>query len=163
MSMLCFHPGPGFFLEIDEVGRKRFQSAYDRTYVDPGIDASATDADPGAIQSFKEESDINNIMKDVQTTGATNWLATRPGTFEDVTGVDFQTCMDTTLRAQEAFDDLPSSVRDRFQNNPVAFLDFVHDPANADELVRMGLREPAAAPAAVSPSPLSPVTGSTAS
>lgn len=152
MSMLC--PSPSLVLFVDEMGRTRFQSAYDRTYVDPGINAGPTDEFPGAVQSFAEECDINNIMRDIQTTGATHWLTTRPGTYEDVTGLDFQTAMDQTVRATEAFNDLPSSIRDRFQNNPAAFLDFVHDPANGEELVRMGLREPPApAPSPVTPPP----------
>lgn len=157
MSMLC--PSAGLVLFVDELGRTRFQSAYDRTYVDPGIDASATDDSPGAVQEFKEESDINNIMRNVQLTGATDWLNNMAGTYEDVTGVDFQTCMDQTMRAQEAFDALPSSIRDRFQNNPVAFLDFVHDPGNADEMVRLGLREPVPTAAPASATAGAPTAG----
>lgn len=107
-----------------------------------GIDASATEESPGAIQSFKDECDINNIMLNVQRSGAAAWLAEKAGTFADVTGMDFQTSMDLIINAQEAFDALPSHVRDRFANDPSRFLDFVHDKGNQDELVRLGLADP---------------------
>lgn len=120
-----------------------------------GVDASASPENgPGAIQSYREECDINNIMGEVERSGAAQWLATREGTFEDVTGVDFQSAMDTIVRAQEAFDDLPATVRDRFANDPARFLDFVHDPKSERELVEMGLakaRAPVPAPEAAPP------------
>lgn len=112
------------------------------------IDASASDDSPGAIQSFKEECDINNIMLDVVRQGTTEWLSRREGTYEDVTGIDFQSAMDTVIRAQEAFDDLPADLRDRFSNDPERFLNFVHDPKSADELLRLGLRNPPPPPPA---------------
>ena len=116
------------------------------------IDASATDESPGAIQAFKDECDINNIMLDVVRQGTTEWLSRREGTYEDVTGVDFQSCMDTVLRAQQAFDDLPADLRDRFANDPERFLNFVHDPRSAEEMLRLGLRNPPPAP----PAPVAP-------
>lgn len=110
------------------------------------IDASATDDDPGAVQSFAEECDINNIMRDVQNIGMTDWINARRGTYEDITVTDFQECMDTIIRAQEAFEELPSGVRDRFANDPVKFLDFVHTEGNEAELVKLGLTNPSPKP-----------------
>lgn len=120
-----------------------------------GIDAGPTDDFPGAIQSFKEEADINNIMRGIQRTGATDWLNNKAGTFEDVSGMEFQTAMDQILRAQEAFDALPSSVRDRFNNNPETFLNFFHAPGNQEELYRLGLAVRPVAPTDL-PTPTAP-------
>lgn len=107
------------------------------------LDASPDDVNgEGAVQSFKEECDINNIMRKFQRTGMLEWLNTHDGEFADVTGVNFENAMETILRAQSMFDDLPSSVRDRFGNNPAAFFDFVHDPGNVDELRKLGLARP---------------------
>lgn len=145
------------------VGRKHdgFRVAYGPKLVIE-LDATESDLDPGAIQSYKDQVDINNVMAQMARTGATEWLNHRQGTFEDVTGIDFQTCMDTLLRAQGAFDDLPSNIRNRFQNNPALFLDYVHDPANREEMYSLGLAvrpevsvaPPVAAPAA----PVAPVS-----
>lgn len=107
-----------------------------------GIDASESERDPGAVQSFREECDINNIMADVQQVGMASWMMAHAGTFEDVTGLDFQSCMDQIVRAQEAFDDLPAAVRDRFANDPAKFLDFLGSEANREEAVKLGLVNP---------------------
>lgn len=139
-----------------------FVTAFGPTLSDEvGVDASASEENgPGAVQSYRDECDINNIMGDVERSGAAQWLATREGTFEDVTGVDFQSAMDTIVRAQEAFEDLPSNVRDRFANDPARFLDFVHDEKNRAEMVALGLaREPVVPPVvppSVPPSPEKP-------
>jgi hypothetical protein len=40
------------------------------------------------------------------------------------------------------FEDLPSSIRSRFENQPSQFLDFVHDENNLQEMQQMGLLNP---------------------
>lgn len=113
-----------------------------------GIDRNAVDQDDsegdqgGAVQSFKEECDINNIMAKFQRTGALEWVQKYEGQYGDVTGVTFESAMQTVMKAQEMFDDLPSSVRDRFANNPAAFLEFLGDEGNRAEAERLGLVVP---------------------
>lgn len=130
-----------------------FRTAYGPSLRTVVIDAGPTEESPGAVQEFRDECDINNIMLDVGKLGYTDWLNARQGSYEDVTDVDFRSAMDTVLRAQEAFDALPSEVRDRFANSPERFLAACHDPAMADELVRLGLREPPVPPVPPSPPP----------
>ena len=43
------------------------------------------------------------------------------------------------MLAQEQFAALDAAVRSRFDNDPAKFLEFTADPANADEMVKMGL------------------------
>ena len=43
------------------------------------------------------------------------------------------------IEAKNNFDSLPLEVRKRFNYDPSAFLDFVDNPENLDELVAMGL------------------------
>lgn len=93
----------------------------------------------GAVQSFREECDINRIMAKYQVTGTVTWLSKHAGQYADVTGVDFSSAMETVVRAQEMFDDLPSSVRDRFANDPSRFFDFMQDDGNLEEMVKLGL------------------------
>lgn len=118
------------------------------------LHAEANDEDgQGAVQSFKDECDINNIMRKFQRTGMLDWINTYDGEFADVTGITFEASMNTILKAQEMFDDLPSTVRDRFANNPALFFDFVHDPKNLDELRNLGLAKPAPLAPAVPATP----------
>ncbi|MCY1437124.1 scaffolding protein [compost metagenome] len=96
-------------------------------------------------QSFKEEADINTIMARYQSTGEMPVLNGVQGQWLDVTEMDFQTHMDFILDAQQLFDQLPSAIRDRFGNDPGAFLGFTSDPENRLEMARMGLLTPEAA------------------
>lgn len=59
------------------------------------------------------------------------------GDFSDAQ--QFQDMMDTVVKAQEAFDMLPATVRDRFDNNPKELIAFVNDEDNLDEAIEMGL------------------------
>lgn len=93
----------------------------------------------GAKQSFKEECDINTI---VQRFGLgysipENHRVPEYGDFTNIT--DFQTAMNATARAREAFEQLPAEIRTKFGNDPAAYVDFCIDPDNKKELKKMGL------------------------
>lgn len=90
-------------------------------------------------QQFKDECDINKIMKRFGVTGEVpmNIRPVLPDDYNDV--FDFQTAMNTVRRAQEAFMKMPSGIRARFQNNPQVFTEFFSDPENRQEAEKMGL------------------------
>lgn len=93
-------------------------------------------------QSFKEECDINNIIKQYSVTGIWNHINERfqQGTFTDLPDpLDFQQSLEIAKQAGEAFASLPSSVRARFENDPGQFLEFMANPANQEEAIRLGL------------------------
>jgi phage internal scaffolding protein len=104
------------------------------------------------MQSFKDECDINVIMSRYQKTGIIDHVSRYQGSYEDVTEFfDYRDSLDRVRAADLAFSTLPSSIRLRFDNSPAAFLDFVSDASNQDEMRKMGLipaEPPAAAPAA---------------
>lgn len=91
-------------------------------------------------QQFKDECDINVIMKRYQNTGVLeNVRDARNARFADVTSYDFQNAMDILADARTAFEELPASIRDRFNNDPAELLDFVHDKDNQEEAADLGL------------------------
>lgn len=91
-------------------------------------------------QQFKEESDVNNIIKKYQQTGQVTHLARNPGIYADVSGItDYQESMEKVTRAREAFDALPARIRDRFQNNPQAMLEHLQNPEKLEENIKLGL------------------------
>lgn len=90
-------------------------------------------------QSFKDESDINTIMARYQSTGEMPVLNEMQGQWLDVTEMDFQAHMDFIIDAQNLFDQLPSALRDRFGNDPGAFLGFCSEESNREEMARLGL------------------------
>lgn len=107
-------------------------------------------------QSFKDESDINTIMQRYQSTGEMPYLNEGTAQWLDATGHDFQAHMDFVLDAQQLFDELPSAIRDRFGNDPAAFLNFTSDPDNTVEIAKMGLLTPETADAILNPVPVPP-------
>lgn len=92
-----------------------------------------------AVQSAKDECDINTIVRRFGLTGKVP-VGLRAPTYDDFSGIgDFHTCMNALAVAHEAFDQLPSNIRDRFNNDPGSFVDFCSDESNRDEAVKLGL------------------------
>lgn len=95
-----------------------------------------------AIQSQKDEADINTIIKNFGVTGMVNVPAVLPS-YGDFEGIDdYRTALEAVQSAQNAFAALPSNVRERFHNDPGAFLEFVENPDNLGALREMGLANP---------------------
>lgn len=125
----------------------RLPFAYD---VDAASDESAiTCEDPSlAVQSERDECDINTI---VYRFGLGHPLpqGVRTPTYGDFVGVsDYQSALHAIMEADEAFYSMPAEVRKRFNNEPAAFVEFCSDPANLDEMRKLGLAVP------LEPSPL---------
>lgn len=125
---------------------------YDGPEFDPGCDCS-TDPYTGeelvsaTKQSFAEECDINNIMRRYESTGTIDHVNRREPHFGDFTDVpSYHEALEIARSAEAAFAALPSSVRDRFGNDPGKLMEFLADPANRDEAIELGLidRPPAA-------------------
>lgn len=103
-------------------------------------------------QSEAPACDINNIMKKYEKTGILEHRNTFEGKYGDFTDapMDYHESMNSVLAAQQMFSSLPSKIRSRFGNDPGAFVDFVGNPENIEELQKMGLAkapEPVSEPA----------------
>lgn len=107
-------------------------------------------------QSFKDECDINNVMNRYLSTGEVPVLNERAPQYLDVTGIEFQEKMEFIAGAKTLFQELPSSIRNRFQNDPAQFLDFCSQKKNRPEMAEMGLLSDEAAAVYINPPPLSP-------
>ncbi len=90
-------------------------------------------------QSFTKECDINNIMAKYQKTGAIDHVNKHEASYGFATSHDFQSALETIRTGQTMFDELPSSIRTKFENDPAKFLDFVQDNKNQAEMVELGL------------------------
>ncbi len=90
-------------------------------------------------QSFRDECDINLIMGKYQKTGALSHFNKFSGSYGFATSEDFSSAMRTVTMAQDMFDHLPSSIRNRFANDPAQFLEFVQVADNRDEAIELGL------------------------
>ena len=97
-----------------------------------------TTGDSRTKQNFKNECDVNNILKNYNKTGVMpeNF---NPGEYRDLDGTDYQEYMQTVASANSMFEELPSALRKRFKNDPAQLLSFVHDDKNVAEAHNLGL------------------------
>ncbi|AXH73808.1 MAG: internal scaffolding protein [Microviridae sp.] len=93
-------------------------------------------------QEFKEECDINTLMAKYQSTGEMPCINQTAPQYLDVSAIDYQECMEFVAGAQSLFNELPSSLRNRFDNSPAQFLDFTSNPENYAEMSKLGLLKP---------------------
>jgi len=90
-------------------------------------------------QSFTKECDINNIMRKYQKTGAIDHVNKHEASYGYATSDDFTASMEIVARGKTMFEELPSSIRTKFENDPAKFLDFVQDEENTKEMQELGL------------------------
>lgn len=101
-----------------------------------------------AIQSQKDEADINVLVKRFGITGQLPQAIRLPeyGDFEGVS--DYRSAIEAVRAAEASFMQVPSEIRARFHNDPGAFASFCEDASNLPQLREWGLAPtPPAAPA----------------
>lgn len=107
-----------------------------------GVPTGELEADPGVTQqSFRDEVDINEIVRRFGLTGSLpeNFRPPMVGDFTNV--VDFQSALNAVIAAREAFEQMPGELRARFANDPQRLIDFLGDEKNRDEALKLGLLE----------------------
>lgn len=95
-------------------------------------------------QCFKDECDINNILKKYKNVMGVEYLSQfntfAGGQFGDFSGIqDYRSALDKVNQAKSFFDSLPATVRRQFSNDAAQFLDFAADPNNRSALEAMGI------------------------
>jgi phage internal scaffolding protein len=104
-----------------------------------------------AQQHFKDECDINNILRQFNITGLLPEAPLSPR-YGDFTGIsDYHTALNQVIAAEDEFMSLPATIRARFENNPAQLIEFLDNDQNYDEAVKLGLvnNKPAEMPQAV--------------
>lgn len=121
----------------------RFRTQYDEDY-NSSVFAAEIGEDENLVQQhMRDECDVNVIMARYQKTGDISHLGQIAGEYGDFSDVfDYKSGLDRIYAAQDLFLELPSSIRDKFQNDPAKFIDFAQNPENQQELRDMGLAPP---------------------
>ena len=92
-------------------------------------------------QSFKDECDVNNIIAKFNKTGQISHLTKRQGQYADVANIpDLHTASIQVQEAGQAFKDLPAILRKKFNHDPINMIEYLQDPANDEEAVKLGLK-----------------------
>ncbi|QCS36216.1 minor capsid protein [Capybara microvirus Cap1_SP_163] len=111
-------------------------------YVRPPVVVSPSGGVSMTEQQFKNDCDINNIIQRFQQ-GQMPCRVRSDGSYGDFSNLgDFATNLSMVEEAKSRFQALPSALRDRFGNSPQTFFNWVLDPSNKDECIRLGLRVP---------------------
>lgn len=89
--------------------------------------------------SYKDETDIKNILKKYGRTGMLPIMKDEAlyGDFSDVPS--YQEAQNIIIKANDQFNNLSSDLRKRFDNDPAKFLAFCGDEKNLDEMRALGL------------------------
>jgi phage internal scaffolding protein len=123
---------------------------YDMSVVsdETGVDCFALGGPSMTQQHFRDECDINTIVRRFGLTGELPSGLQAP-VYADFEGVmDYHTALNAVLDADSAFMELPAHVRARFANDAGAFVDFCSDDRNRAEAEKLGLVFPKAEPPA---------------
>jgi len=95
-------------------------------------------------QSFVESCDINTIMAKYQRTGMVDHVAIHGPRYGDFNGIEFHQAQNIVAQGQTMFNELPSSIREKFEHDPSKFLDYVNgidENTSHQELYEMGLTQ----------------------
>lgn len=98
-------------------------------------------------QQFKDETDVNLIIKKYKKTGEFSHVSKKVGQYVDVSSVtDYLSMRQQVIDAENAFMELPSDIRKRFRNSPHELIVFLNNEQNYDEAVKLGLIDEKPAP-----------------
>ena len=114
----------------------KFRTAYGEK-----LKVTLTTNDARTEQCHKDECDINKIIAKYDKTGVLTHVNTFEAKYEDLTGLDYQTMLNTVAAANSMFEGLPSKIRNQFDNDPQKFITFMDDENNNEAMYEMGLKE----------------------
>tara|TARA_B100000965_G_C19582630_1_gene754311 strand:+ start:1988 stop:2446 length:459 start_codon:yes stop_codon:yes gene_type:complete len=94
-------------------------------------------------EQFAEESEINNIIRSHDRNGVIEHINRGNAIYADFSGItDFSDALEQIREAQQEFQNIPSEIREKFQNDAGQFFKFASNPDNLDEMRQMGLANP---------------------
>jgi len=102
--------------------------------------AFATKGESMTQPQHAAECDINNIMLKYKKTGTFTHLNQGQPISGDFSNVeDYMAQSQRIINAQNSFNQLPSDLRTKFQNDPAELIKFVSDTKNKEEAIKLGL------------------------
>lgn len=123
----------------------KFRSAYDgkRNRVSVQfLDENGEQSIGKTEQHHKAECDINNVIKKYDKTGLITHVNTAKATYGDYTDInEYQESLNIVIKAENAFMEMPSSIRKKFGNDPGLFMEFISNPDNLEEMITLGIAE----------------------
>lgn len=125
-----------------------------KQYVDPDRDEAVglldaidfTDAEDLTLQQYKDDADINTILRRFSLTGELGGRNREPLTGDLTLVTDYQEAMNILREANDHFHRLPAVVRQELGNDPGRLAEWLDDPANLAKGRELGLINPEVRP-----------------
>ncbi|QXP08653.1 MAG: internal scaffolding protein [Arizlama microvirus] len=90
-------------------------------------------------QAHKDVCNVNKIIKKYDKTGLISHVSKVNAQYGDVSGMEFRQAVEMIMKVNTEFAAMPSEVRSRFKNDPANLLNFMSNPLNRDEAIKIGL------------------------
>lgn len=93
-------------------------------------------------QQFKDECDINNILRRYSEYGTCDHVMRKEGRYvdcSDITAKTFQEHLDFMMDFEEHFDTLPEKVKEYFDDDPTMLMEYLADERHYDKLAELGV------------------------
>lgn len=116
------------------MSEKRVKKAYERKRVVTNVTEISPDGKTRCVQSEKRHVDINNIVAKAIKTGTLPVLMGRQHLETIPTDQSYQEALEKVTRANQAFEQLPSKIREKFHNDPRKMLQALEQSADNPQL-----------------------------
>lgn len=90
-------------------------------------------------QSYKDITNLKNLVAQSEARGLLRANTKWEGQLDDFPAYDFQEAQFMIAKAKTTFEQIPSSIRAKFENDPAKFMQFANNPANINEMRKLGL------------------------
>lgn len=111
---------------------------FERVFLDCSCDGEGR-----TKQQFSDECNINNIIDQFLGSGQITHVNPNDPVFAEMPDIDFTEATRLVTAAKQRMDQLPSSLREKFGNDPARLLNYIADrDENYDEGVELGVYAP---------------------
>lgn len=90
-------------------------------------------------QAHANDVDINQIMAKAMRGQHSDYIRDHAGSYGDTSPLSYLEANIVVANAKSMFEDLPSKIRNKFENKPEQFLEFVQNPDNLEEMYELKL------------------------
>lgn len=93
-------------------------------------------------QSHAAAADVRNIIKQYDRTGLianVNKGIAQYGDYSEIN--EYAEALNMVREAEQSFLEIPSHIREQFNNNPGLFFEFATNPENSEKMIQMGLAQ----------------------
>lgn len=90
-------------------------------------------------ESQKDLTDISKLLEPAIQRGLLRHSTQYTDKYDDIPPLTYEDALKTVATADQMFDSLPHAIKMRFKNDTKAFLAYTQDPANAQEMQKLGM------------------------